>query len=1625
MSSTSSFGNQKRPIEYYLEAATLNLRSTSRTAKEGTIDVSAGGSSELLCKENLDYYSKAEIEELKKNKKIASLDIDAIKLLSKSSMKDLVINNFQKAIEFCYKKTSDIESCTEAKGINDFITTIVKMVGQGLIIEKNWMRQHDSSKYPYTNFELLGEALKDFSTALAGKIKDMPSEPLQKIEWAKKTAAWVEYRFNLTDHFISDGCGKTSAVIATFIMMLANYELPIFLNEKSYSGEDSGEDVRPRQKRNKDIKDEDDLQLKKWTKHFCQKFVNIALLDQKQSFEHNVDNSLNKDKYVLSALDNLHCLSDSLTGNIGNTAYEGKKGKISTHSVQTMQAAIIATFAKIIGDMYDGLNGSVVNEYKKPSSISELNILVNNVATLLNTDIIVDVKIKNDAQSASNNALFRTGDSERYPYISSKDLNEHYSKFIESLFERIQSPYKYSKYETAAWIEYEVNIRGSYFADGNKRIGLALSSYFLMLSKTELPQFRSFASWQKARPDNDCKEGVIAKREISLDIYFHRWYMNYRSHFKAATGEIKEENHTQQNDPWNVYAEQVIYSNGTIFQHSYRDTLSLQMLKKATGLSVKELVVFKPDRMVIHEMLILALTRIQVDDNLLKQIILDENSAPAFIKNIKDQIKGLSVQFEEQRKQFEFYAEFLLANARAITKTDRQDKEVGQLIQKFEEKIKQRMNSGLYDPPLSEYRTVLKWLVADELLRKQNLNVILKIVKEGFDNGLKGNELRRLTLKDNNARRVYFIVGGPASGKSSLLRDMKLDTKDWCVINPDNYKRFLLTGDENHQLRASMTHEESSYIATKTVDRLSEMIVDEKGVANVPDIILDVVKSSDDLLRKMATHGPIVTLYVASCPVEMAVQRAFERARDEKSVDYGRYVPTEIILEGHKEESVLLPRVLFLNNQNTYICDTSKEGAFDSKIVAFMDTHSHNLIIYNWHSFLSFAKKSLIHGKARSVEDVYTKNIQEFNGEDYLNLILKYLSYSATHLVFVKPKTAASVESENYAEFSGSEFVIRDLNYFRTLFNNQKVFLEFLQALLTHLNISNTENTKNKYIEGVGISLSIFSDTKRIFTFISQDTKFSVDWDDEQYNVFPELFELAPRLKYIIEELYFLQKEYNFLNNPDNKDSVSYRSELHDMLENQLSQITRLHSRLKLMKNEAELSHENNLLLTYIQARSYHIRHMYRHAKEKYRQLCDSKDNYLSAKAYFFLGNMAYENDEHKLAKDFYLRASEKGDATACRQIATMYEYGSIGIEIDLQMAREYYHLATKFRRDSFGLANIGYMYANGKGGLLANTATATLHYNMIDDTNNHLLALGVCYQYGYFDNKWNFAPDYNKAMAFFKYLVDSKKVDDASYTLKIFAFANLGYLYEKGKIQVPSQNSSKPTSGYAIENYENSIRYAEDKKKDSSPVAHYRLGRMYYEGKGVNQNTVRAQEHFKKCFSQIIKIGKGARPFGGELTEVLISYYLGQMYHYGLGTDTNVSKAKFYYNKVNNSGIKSLAERSGCQLNLLKLSEEKEHIDSSHNEIHSISPVPSPSMRRAGNNSGAALPVSATVLTTTAARSGSPFYAANAGTAASSSSALAASAAAGGGNHPHRAAVASARPLPASAVPIFSPTKK
>ncbi|KTD61001.1 coiled-coil protein [Legionella santicrucis] len=235
-----------RELGAYKRIGLDNMRALSRTVITGTIDVSAAESRipeslQIKLKRNgldpkvvpplcKDVYEKLEltgdeINILKENEKMARLDVRNLITKTKAEIVQMIETNYNQAMNLAFK-VADEKSLKSPEDVKNLLGQIATIMGNG-IVDGDWKRTHDSEKFKvYTRVKDLESQLNDFSREFFHKLQDLKiiKDPKKREQAAIELAAWCEYRINLTDHFLADGCGKTSALMANFVFMAA--EIP-------------------------------------------------------------------------------------------------------------------------------------------------------------------------------------------------------------------------------------------------------------------------------------------------------------------------------------------------------------------------------------------------------------------------------------------------------------------------------------------------------------------------------------------------------------------------------------------------------------------------------------------------------------------------------------------------------------------------------------------------------------------------------------------------------------------------------------------------------------------------------------------------------------------------------------------------------------------------------------------------------------------------------------------------------------------------------------------------------------------------------------------------------------------------------------------------------------------------------------------------------------------------------------------------------------------------------------------------------------------------------------------------------------------------------------------------------
>jgi HEAT repeat protein len=322
--------------EYYTQTTLLNAMILNKTVQDGSIiiDMSSRGK-QALSKDVWESFNESERKEIRYNPTLQDLDLESLTAKSQEEIKELVQDNIIKAATYVYTqaqegKTAAIRSlveqvaCTISKGIIKTISQDMKAQHASLL------RKEDPMDRPYSKADQLATIFTDFCEELEARIQALLKEE-DKIAWAKKTAAWIAYRVNLTDHFYGDQSPKVAEVLAAFVCALADTKMAVALSKDNYYK--SAPSAR-REENNKE-----DLQLAEWEYDYSYRFPQAIELGKpaEKPLEASTSDIARKanpvDYYVAEANQNLERISKLVGSSIlSSTSYASKKEAMQTYN---------------------------------------------------------------------------------------------------------------------------------------------------------------------------------------------------------------------------------------------------------------------------------------------------------------------------------------------------------------------------------------------------------------------------------------------------------------------------------------------------------------------------------------------------------------------------------------------------------------------------------------------------------------------------------------------------------------------------------------------------------------------------------------------------------------------------------------------------------------------------------------------------------------------------------------------------------------------------------------------------------------------------------------------------------------------------------------------------------------------------------------------------------------------------------------------------------------------------------------------------------------------------------------------------------------------------------------------
>lgn len=281
----------------------------------------------------------------------------------------------------------------------------------------------------------------------------------------------------------------------------------------------------------------------------------------------------------------------------------------------------------------------------------------------------------------------------------------------------------------------------------------------------------------------------------------------------------------------------------------------------------------------------------------------------------------------------------------------------------------------------------------------------------------------------------------------------------------------------------------------------------------------------------------------------------------------------------------------------------------------------------------------------------------------------------------------------------------------------------------------------------------------------------------------------------------------------------------------------------------------------------------------------------------------------------YFQLAANQGDPNGMANLGFMYANG-LGIKQNNLTAITLYRKSSE-KGNSQGMVNLGYMYLHGYG--LSKSISEALKYFKASADQGHPVAqlnLGTLYyskNINILINKNNYflvgegvKQDYSKAITYFSL---------SAHQGNLIALYNLGQIYQYGLGINPScsfavhfykkvaeqgswlKNIEEAQSLYQKGHYSQALIKYEKAAHQGYEIAQSNVGWLYDKDFGIIYENVSDQFHFryKKAFEYFKKSGEQRNSF--SLLKI------GDYYYYGLGVEINYEKAALFYQLASDQG--------------------------------------------------------------------------------------------------------------------------
>ena len=152
--------------------------------------------------------------------------IDSMAVKSADAAQNLALENTDRAIEYLFNNRR--RTFRSAKELEEVVLRAAGITNEGIVKEGCLFRSgEDSTKYNYARIKDIPTMWDFFMSVFYWMISSQCFE-------VEEIAAFSEYVINIVGHFFSDGCGKISMLVSTYVFMRFDLPCPEYTSRNEY-----------------------------------------------------------------------------------------------------------------------------------------------------------------------------------------------------------------------------------------------------------------------------------------------------------------------------------------------------------------------------------------------------------------------------------------------------------------------------------------------------------------------------------------------------------------------------------------------------------------------------------------------------------------------------------------------------------------------------------------------------------------------------------------------------------------------------------------------------------------------------------------------------------------------------------------------------------------------------------------------------------------------------------------------------------------------------------------------------------------------------------------------------------------------------------------------------------------------------------------------------------------------------------------------------------------------------------------------------------------------------------------------------------------------------------------------